>query len=105
MDEQPRGKSDRRFYRLLDSIQQRWPQVRGTLVWLRRPGVRLVRLPLALLLVVGGIFSFLPVLGVWMLPLGLLLAGVDIPLLRGPVSRSISWVRWKYRQWRRRKKS
>lgn len=96
-------KSDRQFNRLLDEIQRRAPLARGTLVWLRRPGVRLVRLPLALLLVVGGVFSFLPVLGVWMLPLGLLLLAVDIPLLRGPVTRSISWVRWKYRQWRRRR--
>ena len=41
--------------------------------WLRRPSSRLVRIPLAILLVLGGIFSILPVLGLWMLPLGLLL--------------------------------
>jgi hypothetical protein len=31
------------------------------------------RIPLAILLIFGGIFSFLPVLGLWMLPLGLVL--------------------------------
>jgi hypothetical protein len=102
MDERPRDKSDRRFYRLLDRIERRWPQVRGTLAWLRRPQVRLIRLPIAFLLILGGIFSFLPVLGIWMLPLGLLLAGIDVPLLRGPVARGVNWFQWKWRQWRRR---
>mgnify|MGYP003694382559 CR=1 FL=1 len=40
--------------------------------WLRKPSSRYARIPLAMLLIVGGIFSFLPVLGLWMLPLGLL---------------------------------
>ena len=30
----------------------------------------------------GGIFSFLPLLGVWMLPLGLLLIAQDVPFLQ-----------------------
>ena len=34
--------------------------------WLRKPSSRLVRIPLALLLVLGGVFSFLPILGLWM---------------------------------------
>ncbi len=33
--------------------------------WLRKPSSRYVRIPLAILLIVGGIFSFLPVLGLW----------------------------------------
>ncbi len=44
-----------------------------------------MRIPLAVLLVFGGIFSFLPVLGIWMLPLGFLVLAVDIPPLRKPV--------------------
>lgn len=70
--------------------------------WLSRPGVRLVRLPLAVLLIIGGMLAFLPVLGFWMLPLGLLLAAVDIPLLRGPVTRLVAWLRRSWRRWRRR---
>ena len=42
----------------------------------------LLRLPLAILCMIGGVFSFLPVLGVWMLPLGVLLIAVDVPLVR-----------------------
>ena len=45
------------------------------------------RLPLGLLLMVGGVFGFLPVLGFWMLPLGLALAALDVPPARRRVRR------------------
>jgi hypothetical protein len=60
--------------------------------WLRRPSSRLVRIPLALLLILGGIFSFLPILGLWMLPLGLLLFAQDVPMLQAPLARLLAWV-------------
>jgi hypothetical protein len=50
--------------------------------WLRKPSSRCARIPLAFLLIVGGVFSFLPVLGLWMLPLGLLLFAQDVPVLQ-----------------------
>ena len=64
----------------------------------------LLRLPLAVLFIIGGIFSFLPVLGVWMLPLGILLIAVDVPLVRRWVVKSWPWVesRWRLRSRRRR---
>lgn len=40
-------------------------------------------------LMIGGIFSFLPVLGLWMLPAGMLLVALDVPLLR---RRLLEWV-------------
>jgi len=44
------------------------------------PGLRLV---LGLLLIVGGVFGFLPILGFWMIPLGVAVAALDIsPLWR-----------------------
>jgi len=44
------------------------------------PGVRLVA---GLLLMLGGVFGFLPVIGFWMLPLGAAVAALDIvPLWR-----------------------
>ncbi len=58
--------------------------------WLRKPSSRYVRIPLAIVLIVGGIFSFLPVLALWMLPLGLLLFAQDVPILQnalGAVAR------------------
>lgn len=70
--------------------------------WLRKPSSRLVRIPLAVLLMVGGVFAFLPVLGFWMLPLGLILIAQDIPFLQGPIARALGWTE---RKWlaRRRK--
>ena len=44
------------------------------------PGARLI---LGLVLMVGGVFGFLPVLGFWMIPLGVAVAALDvIPLWR-----------------------
>jgi hypothetical protein len=60
--------------------------------WLRKPSSILVRIPLAVLLIFGGIFSFLPILGLWMLPLGLLLFAQDVPWLQPPLARMLGWV-------------
>jgi len=59
---------------------------------LRHPDASWVRLPVGLLLVLGGIFSILPFLGLWMLPLGLLLMAYDIPILQKPVGRFTIWA-------------
>lgn len=50
------------------------------------PGLRLL---LGLLLIVGGVLGFLPVLGFWMIPLGIGVAWLDI--------RAI-WRLWKMRK-------
>lgn len=82
-------------------IAQRLPARGGRFVrWLREPSSRLVRIPLALLLIVGGILSFLPILGIWMLPLGLLLIAQDIPVLQPPLADALGWIE---RKWMSRK--
>jgi hypothetical protein len=53
----------------------------------------LFRVPIAFLMILGGIFSFLPVLGIWMLPLGLMLLAVDVALIRPAVSAAFIRVR------------
>lgn len=63
------------------------PRLGGALRWLRHPRSRGIRLPVGALLVLGGVFSILPGLGIWMLPLGLLLLAGDVPFLRRPVAR------------------
>ena len=40
----------------------------------------------------GGFFSFLPILGVWMLPLGLMLIAQDLPFLQKPLVKAFKWV-------------
>ena len=64
--------------------------------WLRKPSSIYARIPIAILLVAGGFFSFLPVLGLWMLPLGLLLFAQDVPFLQGPLARLLAWVERKW---------
>src|SRR5262245_27708894 len=51
-----------------------------------------VRVPPALAFIVGGVFGFLPILGFWMVPLGLILLAQDVPPLRRPLGRALNWV-------------
>jgi hypothetical protein len=52
---------------------------------------RPVRIPVGVLLILGGVFSFLPGLGIWMLPLGLPLMASDVPSLRKRVGHLTIW--------------
>jgi hypothetical protein len=78
------------------------PRMANFVHWLRQPSSMLVRIPIALLLVLGGIFSFLPVLGIWMLPLGLVLIAQDVPFLQKPMSLMLGWAE---RKWLARQKA
>lgn len=98
------AKGPNRINRLFDRIQRRFPATAGFLDWLRRPGSRFLRIPLAILLVLGGVLSFLPVLGIWMLPLGLLLLALDIAFLRTPIASAIIRGGRKWQAWRRERK-
>lgn len=68
--------------------------------WLRQPSAIWVRVPVALLFIGAGFVGFLPVLGFWMAPLGLLLIAQDIPPLRSPLARAVAWAldKWEARQ-------
>lgn len=65
--------------------------------WLRKPSSFAARLAVALLLIFGGVFSFLPVLGLWMLPLGFLLIAQDVPFLQKPLVKTLAWVESKWK--------
>jgi hypothetical protein len=93
---------DRRLHRFFDRFERRLPRPAARwLAGLRAPGAMWIRLPLGLLLVVGGVLGFLPVLGFWMLPLGLLLLALDIPPLKRPVAGSMVMGQRRWRTWRR----
>ena len=100
------SKASARLDRLYARIGRKIPVSAGFLAWARRPSARLVRVPIGLLLVLGGIFSILPILGLWMLPLGLMLLAVDFPPLQTPVAWVIikghRW--WELRQRRKRER-
>ena len=91
--------------RYFEMIERRVPiKMSASIRWLRKPSSFAVRLVVALLFIVGGIFSFLPVLGIWMLPLGLMLIAQDVPFLRKPLLKSLRWVEakceWLKVKWR-----
>jgi hypothetical protein len=46
------------------------------------PKSKPLRIGLGILLVAFGLLGFLPVLGFWMIPLGLLVLSVDLPIVR-----------------------
>ena len=69
---------------------------------LRQPGWLLVRLLLALVLIAGGFLAILPVFGLWMIPLGMLLLAIDIPMLQGPLASLIVRGRWFWHGMRKR---
>ena len=98
-------KEQARLNRQFDRIGRAVPQSSRFLEWVRRPSSRLVRIPLGILLVLGGVFSFLPVLGVWMLPLGLFLLALDLPFLQGPLNRVTLWTQRKWTNWRRKRRN
>lgn len=86
---------DARVTRLSEKLPGR---VRSAVDWLREPSRRWVRIGAALLLILGGIFSILPILGLWMLPLGLALLSQDVPWLKVPLERAARWIE---RSWAR----
>jgi hypothetical protein len=99
-------KDSKRLRRQFEAMSRAVPATRPVSERLLRDGMRIVRLPTALLLVFGGIFSFLPVLGIWMLPLGLMLLAVDVPLIRPTVSAGFIRARRRFSIfWRQRLRS
>lgn len=63
-----------------------------------KKGPKALRITIGSLLVIGGLFGFLPVLGFWMIPLGLVILAVDFRWARHILVN----LKWKLRTWRRR---
>jgi hypothetical protein len=67
-----------------------------TLRWGQRylpPGIRTL---VGLALMAGGVLGFLPILGFWMLPLGIAIASLDFPFLRRRLERWLIDTRRRY---------
>jgi hypothetical protein len=87
--------------RYFDWIEQHLPTWLGRFLhWLRQPQMLIARVIVSLLLIIGGILSFLPILGLWMLPLGLMIIAEDLPFLQAPLVRVFQWIerKWKARR-------
>lgn len=68
------------------------------------PASRIGRVIVGVLLIVGGILGFLPVLGFWMIPLGLIFLSVDFPFVRRfRRNQEVRFGRW-WQEWKRKNK-
>jgi hypothetical protein len=80
---------DRRLDQLISRLPRR---VSSAVRFVRQPSGRRLRIPLGILLTLGGIVGFLPIVGFWMLPIGLALLADDVSALRRWRSRILDWV-------------
>jgi len=65
------------------------------------PGSRVVRTLIGVAMIAGGLVGFLPVVGFWMVPLGILVLSLDWPIARRLRRRFETWwgrTRKKYRE-------
>ena len=80
---------EQRIERLIGRLPERLQTI---IAWLRRPGLRWVRVLAGLLFIAGAFLSILPVFGIWMLPLGLMLLAEDIPPVRRARDQFLDWI-------------
>lgn len=92
----PEAMREWRIGRLVAHLPRR---MQRSVRWLRRPSSRWARIPVGGLFCVGGAFSILPVLGLWMLPVGLVLLAEDVPPLRRMTDRALDWIEQRRPHW------
>lgn len=81
----------------LERFERRLPKWgAGFVSWLRQPNSQWIRLPLGIVLVLAGIVGFLPILGFWMVPLGLIVMAKDLPPLQPALVRVLDWAERKW---------
>ena len=78
-----------KFHLELDRLEDHLPDwARGAFRRVRTPQPKWMRLMVATLLIVGGILGIvLPIIGFWMVPLGLALIAIDVPPCVVPLRR------------------
>ncbi len=81
----------------LDAIVEKYadkiPRPLGRFIrWLRKPELRWLRLGAGILFVLFGFVGFLPILGFWMVPLGLIILAQDSKFLQRPTLKAITWL-------------
>jgi hypothetical protein len=78
------------FHEEMDRFQNHIPSlIARNLNRLRRERAIWVRVPTGVALIGGGVLGFLPlpIVSIWMLPVGLALLAHDIPTMRAPMAR------------------
>jgi len=102
-------KQDDELDKAFDKLEAEAPDfLTRVILRLRKPRARMLRLVLGGLFIVASFLWFLPVVGIELLPIGLLLVAQDVPFLRRPIGRMTlylldRWVRLR-KWWARRRK-
>lgn len=85
-----------------EGLQNETPdRVSRAIRWLRNPEARWVRIPLGVVFILLSFGWFLPVVGLELLPIGLMLIAQDVPFLRKPVARAMMWLEVKWLELKR----
>jgi hypothetical protein len=84
------------FHDQAKKLEDRLPRFAGAFLRWAVDASPWLRWPIAVLLILGGIVGFLPILGFWMIPLGLILIARDVPILRPPLARLFAWILCKW---------
>jgi len=80
----------------LDRLEARLPhKVARFMKKVRSPEVAPYRIPAGIALTAGGLVGFLPIVGFWMVPLGLAVLAQDVPVMRPPLARLLRKVNGK----------
>jgi hypothetical protein len=89
--------------RHIDRVEKKLPRRPAKMLRrVRQPSARYARWAVAAALIAGGLLGFLPVLGFWMVPLGLILIAQDVPFLRPPLARVLGFIERKWQTWKTR---
>jgi hypothetical protein len=86
------------FQEEIDRLQKHIPTwVSHNLNHLRGKRAMWMRVPTGVALVIGGVLGFLPlpIVAIWMLPVGLALLAHDIPMMRRPMARLLNFINCK----------
>ena len=93
-DQEPSNKPD--LDDELDRLQAWMPgHVSRVMRKVRSPSAAPYRIPVGVALTAGGIVGFLPILGFWMVPLGLAVLAQDVPVMRPPLARLLRKINGK----------
>jgi hypothetical protein len=85
----------------IELLIERLPRpVRSTVRFLKQPSGRHFRISAGVFLTFGGLLGFLPIVGFWMLPIGLALLADDVQLLRSYRTRILDWIERRNLDWR-----
>lgn len=83
-----------------DALLSKLPPRLGRFVKkLLEPQRKKLRIALGIFFILAGIFSFLPVLGLWMLPLGMILLAQDNKFCRNLSARLLGWAAKHHPEW------